>query len=749
MQIDRNLSQYIVFSEDSLINALKKISDNQHRIIFGVTEAGVLEGVLTDGDFRRWLIQQESTDLNQPVSVAFNKHFKSAFIEDAPATIHSYFSQGIEFIPLLDDNNHLVAIAKLEPDGIKIGNFTIDENSPTFIIAEIGINHNGSLDLAKRLIDHAIASGANCAKFQMRDMASLYRNSGDANDAKEDLGAQYTLDLLSRFQLTPEKMLQAFDYCRERGILPLCTPWDINTVKLLENYGMPAYKVASADLTNHDLLKALADTGKPLICSTGMSTESEIKESVALLQKMGAMYVLLHCNSTYPAPFKDINLNYLDKLAQIGNCPVGYSGHERGYHVAIAAVAKGAKVIEKHFTLDKTMEGNDHKVSLLPAEFKAMVEGIHQVEQALGTGLDRRPSQGELMNRENLAKSLVINCDLMVGQEITAEMIEVKSPGRGLQPNRKSELIGKKAKRNFYTGDFFFISDLEDEQIKPRHYKFRRPWGVPVRYHDFQGILAKSNPDLLEFHLSYKDMEQDISQYFDKVYDMDLVVHSPELFAGDHLLDLCAENQNYRQQSINELQRVVNLTKELSAYFKKATHPLIVTNVGGFTIDHILPSSQKAKLYQRLVNSLSQLDLSGVEIIPQSMPPFPWHFGGQRYHNIFVDPQEIFEFCHRYQYRICLDVSHSQLACNYGGWSLTKFIEQIGGYVAHLHIADAEGTDGEGLQIGDGEMDFYSLFQTLDRVAPKASFIPEVWQGHKNNGEGFWIALENLESFMV
>ncbi|MEI2420999.1 N-acetylneuraminate synthase family protein, partial [Arthrospira platensis SPKY2] len=187
-----------------------------------------------------------------------------------------------------------------------------------------------------------------------------------ANDAKEDLGAQYTLDLLSRFQLTPEEMLQAFDYCRESGILPLCTPWDIKTVKLLENYRMPAYKVASADLTNHDLLKALVDTGKPLICSTGMSTESEIKESVALLQKMGAMYVLLHCNSTYPAPFKDINLNYLDKLAKIGNCPVGYSGHERGYHVAIAAVAKGAKVIEKHFTLDKTMEGNDHKVSLLP-----------------------------------------------------------------------------------------------------------------------------------------------------------------------------------------------------------------------------------------------------------------------------------------------------------------------------------------------------------------------------------------------
>ncbi|MEG4838604.1 N-acetylneuraminate synthase family protein [Microcoleus sp. B9-D4] len=747
MQIDRNLSQYIVFSEDSLINALKKISDNKHRIIFSVTEAGVLDGVLTDGDFRRWLIEQETTDLNQPVSVASNKHFKFAFISDEPTQIHSYFSQGIEFIPIVDENNHLVAIAKQEPAGIKIGDFTIDDNSPTFIISEIGINHNGSLDLAKRLIDHAIASGANCAKFQMRDMASLYRNAGDANDAKEDLGAQYTLDLLSRFQLTSEEMLQAFDYCQERGILPLCTPWDLNTVKLLEGYGMPAYKIASADLTNHDLLKALVDTGKPLICSTGMSTESEIKESVGLLQKMGAMYILLHCNSTYPAPFKDINLNYLDKLAQIGNCPVGYSGHERGYHVAIAAVAKGAKVIEKHFTLDKTMEGNDHKVSLLPEEFKAMVEGIRQVEQALGTAGERRPSQGELMNRENLAKSLVINCDLTVGQEITGKMIEVKSPGRGLQPNRKSELIGKKAKRNFRTGDFFFLSDLEEEQVKARPYKFNRPWGVPVRYHDFKAILAKSNPNLLEFHLSYKDLEEDIHKYFDRSYDLDLVVHSPELFAGDHILDLCAEDESYRQHSINELQRVVNLTKQIASFFKKATRPLIVTNIGGFTIDKILPNSEKSQLYQRLVSSLSQLHLSGVEIIPQTMPPFPWHFGGQRYHNIFVEPQEIVEFCHQYKYRVCLDVSHSQLACNYGGWSFRKFIEQVGDYVAHLHIADAEGTDGEGLQIGDGEMDFYSLFQTLNSVAPNASFIPEIWQGHKNDGEGFWISLERLEYF--
>ncbi|MDD1427163.1 N-acetylneuraminate synthase family protein [Dolichospermum sp. ST_sed9] len=745
MIIDKNLLKYIVFAEDDILNALKKISDNKNRIIFSVTEAGVLEGVLTDGDFRRWLVQQESINLNQPVSKISNKNYKFANYNDDPVKIQSYFSNEVEFIPLLDNNRHLVAVACRKSEGIRIGNFIIDAQSPTFVIAEIGNNHNGSLEFAKQLIDQAVAVGADCAKFQMRDLKSLYRNAGNANDASEDLGSQYTLDLLTRFQLTTDEMFTAFDYCQTQGILPLCTPWDIESLSLLEEYGIQAYKVASADLTNYDLLTALAKTGKPLICSTGMSAESEIIDAVALLNRLGAMYVLLHCNSTYPAPFKDVNLNYIDHLKEIGNCPVGYSGHERGIHVAIAAVAKGAKVIEKHFTLDKTMEGNDHKVSLLPDEFRLMIEGIRQVEQSLGTNGERNLSQGELMNRENLAKSLVINCDLEVGQIITQAMIDVKSPGKGLQPNRKTELIGKPSRRSLKAGDFFYPSDLEVERVKARDYSFKRPWGVPVRYHDFKTLLSQSNPDLLEFHLSYKDLEVDIHQYIDQVYDLDIVVHAPELFAGDHVLDLSSQDKDYRELSIKELQRVIDITRQLKPFFKRASRPCIVTNVGGFTSDSLLSLSVRQQLYKTLFDSLSQLDSEGVEIIPQTMPPFPWHFGGQRNHNLFVDPKDIADFCHQHNYRVCLDISHSKLACTHHKVSFKEFVERVGPYTAHLHIADAKGVDGEGLQIGEGEIDFYALAEDLEKYAPQASFIPETWQGHKNEGEGFWIALQRLE----
>lgn len=749
MIIDKNISTYIVFSEDPILSALRKISDNKSRIVFSVTESGKLEGVLTDGDFRRWIVTQKSIDLNQSVSRITNKHYVSFCQDDDHDKIRAAFSDRVEMIPLIDRHGHITAIARKQMAGISIGGVQIDAESPAFVIAEIGNNHNGSLDLAKRLVDAAIEAGATCAKFQMRHMTSLYRNSGNAQDASADLGAQYTLDLLSRFQLADEKLFEVFDYCRQRNIIPLCTPWDSESVQQLERYGMQAYKVASADLTNHDLLRALAKTGKPLICSTGMSLEREIVDAVTVLKRGNVPYVLLHCNSTYPAPFKDVNLSYLDRLKEIGDCLVGYSGHERGVAVAIAAVSRGAKVIEKHLTMDRNMEGNDHRVSLLPAEFKAMVQGIREVEQAMGSAQERRISQGELMNREVLGKSLVVNCDLKRGALITEGMIEVRSPGQGLPPYRKAELVGRPAPRDLKAGDVFFPSDVEARTVQARSYRFDRPFGIPIRYHDIGRMTAMSNMDLLEFHLSYKDLEEDIGKYLTAPMDKDFVVHSPELFAGDHIMDLCSDDAAYRRRSISELQRVIEITRTLKPYFRKATRPLIIVNAGGFTLDAPMPAEARGRYYTMIAESLGELDREGVEIIPQTMPPFPWHFGGQRYHNLFVDAADIARFCSEYEGRICLDISHSKLACNYYKWSFKDFVHTVGPYTAHLHIVDAEGVDGEGLQIGEGDIDFGALAETLRQVAPCASFVPEIWQGHKNEGEGFWVALELLEKWFT
>jgi N-acetylneuraminate synthase len=491
----------------------------------------------------------------------------------------------------------------------------------------------------------------------------------------------------------------------------------------------------------------MAETRKPVICSTGMSSEAEISSAVKLLRNKGMNYALLHCNSTYPAPFKDINLNYLPHLKKLGHdCEVGYSGHERGYMVPIAAVAKGARIIEKHFSLDRNMEGNDHRVSLLPEEFKEMISSIRAVEQSLGSGDSRQITQGEMMNREFLAKSVIASRTIKIGEIILESDLEVKSPGKGLAPYRKKDLIGKIAKRNINSGDFFFEDDIDENIIEPRHYKFKMPFGIPVRYHDLNNIIHKSNFNLLEFHLSYKDIELDPLQFLNNAgYDLDLVIHSPELFADEHIMDLCSDDKDYRTRSISELQKVIDITRKIKPFFKKAICPKIIINAGGSTQDGFIPFDQRQNKYDLIADALKELDSDGVEIIPQTMPPFPWHFGGQRFHNLFMDADDIVRFCEKNNTRICLDISHSKLLCNYKHESFKDFLDKVSQYTAHIHMVDALGVDGEGLQINEGDIDFALVASIFEEKCPKSSFIPEVWQGHKNDCKGFWLALERLE----
>lgn len=625
---------------------------------------------------------------------------------------------------------------------IRIGNYEIGTGR-TFVIAEIGNNHNGSFERAIEMVDRVVEMGADCAKFQMRHLEEVYRQRTLRKDG-EDLGTEYVLDLLRRFELSVDAHRKLAAYCAQKGILYLCTPWDSRSVDVLEDVGVVAYKVASADLTNLPLLDRLCATAKPLILSTGMSSREEIQFTANFLKQRNAQFVLLHCNSTYPAPLHDIQLKWMEKLHGI-HALIGYSGHERGIAVSLAAVALGACVIERHFTLDRTMEGPDHAASLEHDEFKRLVEGIREIEQALGDGQERRISQGEMINRENLGKSLVAVSALRKGTVLAAQHIKVRSPGQGLSPQSYEQLIGRTLQHDMNEEDFFYPSDLKDERIEPRQYSFHRPWGLPVRYHDFQEYNARIKPDLFEFHLSYSDMELKPDDFLQGTYPCGFVVHAPELFANSRLMDLASPDEAYRAQSVRETQRVINITRDLKRFFPQTARPMIVANIGGFTMDAPLPASVIKSYYERFAKSLTELDREGVELIPQTMAPFPWHFGGQRYQNIFVKIEEIVEWCRKLQLRMCFDISHTRLTCNHFGIDFYEFAEKIAPFSAHLHLGDAQGLNGEGLQIGEGDIDFVRLGKILLKGCPQASFIPEIWQGHKNGGEGFWIAMEKLE----
>lgn len=628
---------------------------------------------------------------------------------------------------------------------MKIESFEIS-NKRIFIIAEIGNNHNGSIEKAKIMIDKAIDIGVDAVKFQMRHIEEVYRSKSLSRQG-DDLGTEYVLDLLDRFELSQAEHREISNYCKEKNILYMCTPWDHKSVDILESFNVKAYKVASADLTNIPLISRLCETKKPLILSTGMSSVEEIKVTTDFLIKKKASFALLHCNSTYPAPIQDINLNWINSLKDIHPI-IGYSGHERGINVSLAAVSLGAQILERHFTLDRNMEGPDHAASLEYNEFKNLVEGCREIEQALGDGKVKKISQGEMINRENLSKSLVASRALKKDHIIKKEDIKILSPGQGLSPQMLDQLIGKKLNRNMQFEDYFFKSDIDNLIHKSKNYNFNLNWGVPVRYHDFKEYQKLAIPDLFEFHLSYTDMELNISDFINIESKSGFVVHAPELFKGSNLMDLASPDKEYRYKSIEETQKVIEITKELNKFFPKQERPLIVANIGGFSMDKPIDLKFKDDYYKRFSESLSELSTEGVELIPQTMAPFPWHFGGQRYQNLFVLPEEIVEKCILMNLRICLDVSHSMLTCNHFKIDFYDFIDKVAPFTAHIHMGDAKGVNGEGLQIGEGDIDFNRLCKILTDKAPEATFIPEIWQGHKNNGEGFWIALDRLNGLL-
>jgi N-acetylneuraminate synthase len=588
---------------------------------------------------------------------------------------------------------------------MKINNHDIQKGGKVFVIAEIGMNHNGSVTRAKKLIDHASAMKVDCVKFQMRSLKDLY--SKDAlNISSGDLSTQYTLNLLKKFELSQIQFKKLSDYAKQKKIIFMCTPWDKKSVDNLEKLQVPAYKVASADLTNIDLIGHILKTKKPVILSTGMSNEKEIDMTVKYLKAKDACFALLHTNSTYPTPLKDINLNYIDKLIKKHNIPVGYSGHDRGILSTLSAVAKGACIIERHITLDKSMEGPDHAASLDIEEFKQFMSNLNELEVSLGSENDRVITQGEMINRENLSKSIYSSKDIKIGSKITRAMLDIKSPGQGISPQNITKIIGKTINKHITKGKPLFLSDFK-KIIKPKNnYKFKSKWGIPVRLHDAKRLLRIVKPDIIEFHMSYNDLDENFNAYLNINQSPEFLVHAPELFKDDHLLNLCSDNIKYRKLSIEYLQDVINKTIKLKKYFPATETPMIVINCGGFSKDSFMPLKSRNKYYNILAESFKSLNHKGTYLLPQNMAPFPWHFGGQRYQNLFMDPNEIIKFCKKTGLYICHDLSHSHMACNHYKIDHIKYTEILSPYVKHYHIADAFGVDGEGLQIGEGTVDF-------------------------------------------
>lgn len=321
----------------------------------------------------------------------------------------------------------------------------------TLIIAEIGVNHNRDLALAKEMIDAAKDAGADIVKFQT-GIAELVisRYADKAEYQKATTGNEESqLAMVKKLLFPLETFKEIKEYCEERGVEFLSTPFDLVSIEYLEKLGMKRWKVPSGEITNLPYLIQIAKTGKPVILSTGMASLQEVEEAVAILKENGCGTItLLHCTTEYPAPYEDVNLKAMDTLQEHFQTEVGYSDHTKGTTVSIAAVARGAKVIEKHFTIDQNLPGPDQKASLEPKEFAELVRGIRIVEMAMGNGV-KQPSAIEEKNKNVARKSIVAARNIKMGEQFTEENITVKRPGNGVSPIRWNEVLGMKAIRDF------------------------------------------------------------------------------------------------------------------------------------------------------------------------------------------------------------------------------------------------------------------------------------------------------------
>jgi len=441
-----------------------------------------------------------------------------------------------------------------------------------------------------------------------------------------------------------------------------------------------------------------------------------------------------------------VQLPFISKLKRLHPI-VGYSGHERGTAISLAAVALGAKIIERHITFDRNQEGPDHMASLDPKAFETMVNGIRQVEAALiFDGGTKKVSQGELLNRENLAKSIVASEQISTGDVFSKQNLKVASPGQGVAPYYLTKLLGKKATRDIQKNGFLFMSDVQGKQSQQkRKYSFELKWGIPVRHHDFKSFKKQISPDLFEFHLSYRDLSLDHAEFLEETECSRLVIHAPELFEHGELLNLASGDKSYRERSIANMQRVVDTATDISVFFPKADATLIVANVGGFSADAPVDTRTRKRLYDRFYASRDKIDWKNTRLIPQNMAPFPWHFGGQRYQNIFMMPEELSDHAARHDLQLCLDLAHLKMTCTHFGLNFLSALKFLLPHTSHIHIADAAGVNGEGVELDEGDIPWVQAWRLINE-SRDASFIPEIWQGHKDGGAGFWQALDFLES---
>lgn len=598
-----------------------------------------------------------------------------------------------------------------------------------FIIAELGINHNGSKNTALKLIKSAAESGVNGIKFQYRNLSNAY------SETVQEIGDEMLYSEIHDNYLEPAEIIELANEIKRLGIEAGISFFDVQDMldfgeSLLE---FDFYKVPSAELNNYALHDALINTGKTVYISTGCHHESEIDNAFKRLPSEG--WVPLHCISNYPVALQNSRLGYIDYLKSKWNRDVGYSSHDECWETCLIAMQLGVSVVERHITFDKSADGLDHTTSSTPDEFKVMC--LFSVNMnAIGSGnVKRVPNQGELLNRQNLGRSFFLNKPIKSGEVIKLEDLDYRSPNVGLGVLEIDEYLGKPIYQDSTSGTVLtkslFAGKTSNLPAEVLEFSRSKKLSLPIRLHDYEFFEKKFPINSYEFHLSYKEILKDIDvTIFSNANEYS--IHLPDYISSTKLMDPFSSDQDQRKLSHEILEKTVKLAMELQEITGK-----LVPVVGSFSIVH----ENLEKFYEGHGKLIEKIIERNVMIMLQWLPPIAWYFGGSVQLNVMNQVRDM-QFINKFKIPVCMDVCHLFMGRDYYEFSPEKIIEEMQPNIKHLHIADSAGIDGEGLQIGDGD------HRNIDIIKNVLDFdclkVIEVWQGHLDQGAGFKEALQRI-----
>lgn len=596
------------------------------------------------------------------------------------------------------------------------------------IIAEIGINHNGDISQALGLIKAAAESGVWGIKFQYRNLDNAY-----ADEAKE-IGDDMLLREIQRNYLSPTTIIELVKNTHDLDIhagISFFDEADINDfLDSIDTFDF--FKAPSVELCNTKLVNKMLSFGKPVFVSLGCHKENEIEQAFSSFQ--GDNWIAMHCVSNYPVSLVNAKLGYLQHMANKWDRPFGYSSHDANWELNLIAMSMGASVIERHITFDKLADGLDHSTSSTPDEFRRMVMFSESMQLLLAGNRARIPNQGEMLNLQNLGRSYYARQNISAGEKVVSDKLVFRSPRVGLGITEMNQFLGKEAVQNLSAGEVISRSVfVPGEILKEEAIDFARKHkvAIPVRAHDFSSMEQKFPIGAFEFHLSYGEVlsNLDADQYgADNLYS----IHLPDYINPTQLMDPFSLDKQQACESFDILQRTVDFADALQQRTGRN-----VPVVGSFSVVH----QDLREFYEQHAAMLDQFRDQGVSILPQWLPPIAWYFGGSVKLEA-VNQQRDVDYISRHKLPICMDVCHLCMGDSVFNFNSVNMINSLLPLIQHVHIADAEGVDGEGLHFGEGDpknMEAIAKVMEIDVMK-----VIEVWQGHLDDGAGFVKALNKL-----